>query len=467
MTAASVRYFAVAVAALALLATYAFARRLFRSEAIALAAIVILAVEPGMVFYARADQGQTVFMMLAKAVAIWLLLRWWDTLQHLVAGARHVRARRRAVRQVHLHLGDLGLALATAVVAGRAVWQLLTLRTALIGAGAFLAGCLPLILDELRSGFGTLGGYSDIAEPLPGSGGVHFDERAAPSGGVVNEFGQRLRVLGDLIDGSTVSRLIDSPFPRHFEVVPLLVVLAAVALCAQLVVRRPPSRELRAGAFALLATLFILIAATASGLGFHGHHVILAYPFPHLGTRAGRGSDRSPARPPRRPRAAPCRGRRVRRRPGSGSHHRQRDQHGGDARWPARRQRPRLWSDEIYDVVPYLEHDRPGLLVVGADWGVGYLVVGLSQGHVKVADLAFDLQASPAAPTRRVLSRRLRDRRTLYVLRAPRTTTYRRARRRFFALARELGYQPALVRRFSDAEAGPQFEVYSAARLPG
>ena len=126
VSAASVRYFAIAVAALALLATYAFARRLFRSEAIALVAVVILAVDPGMVFYARADQGQTVFMMLAKAVAIWLLLRWWDT---------------RSTWSLALGMFALGvglydkfifiwviwaLALATAVMAGRAVWRRLT-----------------------------------------------------------------------------------------------------------------------------------------------------------------------------------------------------------------------------------------------------------------------------------------------------------------------------------------------------
>ena len=286
-------------------------------------------------------------------------------------------------------------------------------------------------------------------------------------GGLADEFAQRLRVLGDLLDGSTVSRLIDSPFPRHFEVVPVLVVLAGLAVCAQLVVRRPPSREVRAGAFALLATVFILVAATASGLGFHGHHVILAYPFPHLVlalvvVQAGRLLAH---------RVVPGRGRAAAAAfiavmaavPVIASATNTVEMVGGLSDASGRGG----WSDEAYDVVPYLEHDQRGRPTVGVDWGVGYLLVGLSQGHIKVADLAFDLQASPASTTRRILSRQLEEPRTLYVLRAQRTTTYRRARRRFFALARELGYRPTLVRRFSDPRAGPQFEVYSAARRPG
>ena len=185
------------------------------------------------------------------------------------------------------------------------------------------------------------------------------------------------------------------------------------------------------------------------------------------GPGAGRGSGRAPPRPPRRSRAGPCRGRRVHRRHGSGSRHRQRDQHGGNARWPVRRQRPRwvVGRGLRRRALPRARPARPADR--GRRLGRRLPARGPLAGHVKVADLAFDLQASPASPTRRILSRRLRDRRTLYVLRAHRTTTYRRARRRFFALARELGYQPALVRRFSDPKAGPQFEVYSAARRPG
>src|SRR5205807_428205 len=161
----------IGLAAVALLATYAFARRLFRDEAVALVGLVLLAIDPSFIFYVPHDFDTTAFMALTKAVAGWQLLRWSYT--------------------------------------G---------RTASLLLGAFA-----------------------------------FGERVTPSGSFPSQLGQRVRVLGDLLDGKSVSRLTESPFPHHFRIVPLLVALAALAICIQLVARRPPSRELRAGAFVLLA----------------------------------------------------------------------------------------------------------------------------------------------------------------------------------------------------------------------
>jgi hypothetical protein len=125
------------------------------------------------------------------------------------------------------------------------------------------------------------------------------------------------------------------------------------------------------------------------------------------------------------------------------------------------------FSDEIYEVVPYLTREHSERPIVAADFGVGYLIVGLSQGRLHATEMTYHLDTWPSSPLERQLSSHLRDRRTWYVLRSPRTTIYKRARRRFFGLVQRLGYRATLVRRFSDPRAGPQFEVYSVARRPG
>ena len=463
ISATSLRYVTIAVAALALLATYAFARRLFRSEAIALVAVLLLAFDPGLVFYARTDYGQSVFMMLARAVALWQLLRWWDT-RSTGSLALGMFALGVGLYDKFIFIWVIwGLAVAGAIVAGRAIWRRLDRRTVAIGAGAFAVGSLPLIVYELRSGLGTLDRYDEISGTQAGSDAFPLDEPVVPSGGFFDQFGQRVRVLGDLMDGSTVSRLIDAPFPTHVEVMPVLVGVAAVAICVQLVVRRPPTHELRAGAFVLLVPLVVLICTALTDPGFHGHHVLLTYPFPHLAValvlvQAARAVSRAVPAPRQRAvfvsaiaalTAIPLAFSVV---TTAGMVDSIPDASGRGS-----------WSTEIYDVESYLSlHHREKPLVT-ADWGITYQLVALSQGKLHSDDVALQLEdpASPSLPAA-LLEEPLHDRRTLYVLRSPFATVNQQARETFFATLDRLGYRPTLVRTFEDRRGTPQFEVYSA-----
>src|ERR1051326_4169824 len=79
ITPESVRVFTITIAALSLVFTYLFARRLFRSAWVAATGTVLLATDPSFVFYSRVDFGPSVFMFLFKALGLWLLLDWWRT----------------------------------------------------------------------------------------------------------------------------------------------------------------------------------------------------------------------------------------------------------------------------------------------------------------------------------------------------------------------------------------------------
>jgi hypothetical protein len=463
ISAASVRYLAIAVAALALLATYTFARRLFRNEAVALVALALLALDPGFIFYVRHDFDTTAFMMLATAVAGWQLLRWWDTggTASLVLGSLALGV---GLYDKFTFIWVIcALAGATAIVAGRAVWRRVNLRTLLIAAAAFLVGCSPLVVYNLRSNFGTLHGYEEISGKTTGADAFPYDERVVPSGSFPSQLAQRVRVLGDLLDGSTASRMVESPFPHHFEIVPLLVALGALAICVQLVLLRPPSRELRAGAFALLAALLVLIAAAATHPAFHGHHVILAYPFPHLAlalvlVQAGRLLAHA-ASPPRRRAilvslvtvlaAIPVTFSAIT----TAGMFDTFSQTGGRG----------VWSDGIYGLERYLARQHGKEPLVTVDWGLAAELVALSQGHLHVNEVAFTLE-NPESRSQPValVSKPLRDRRTWYVLRSPQATAYRLARERFFAAVESLHGRPTLVRRLDDREGRPLFEIYSA-----
>jgi Dolichyl-phosphate-mannose-protein mannosyltransferase len=462
ISAESVRYFAIFVAALALLATFAFARRLFRSEAVALVALVLLALDPGFIFYARHDFDTTVWMMLAKGVGIWQLLRWWDTGRtgSLVLGAF----------VLGLGLYDkftfiwllLALAGATAIVAGRAVWNRLDLRTLSIGVAGFLAGCLPLVIYNLRSGFGTLNNYEAVSEAdLPRGTAFPPDEPVVPSGSFLSQLEQRGRVLGDLLDGSTASRMIDAPFPQHFEVLPFMLAAAALAICIQLVARRPPSHELRAGAFAVLVVALVLIAAAVTEPGFHGHHLILAYPFPHLAialvvVQLARLIARAGPPPRRRVLFAavaavlaliPITFAAI--------------TTGGMFDTFSQRAGRGVWSNGIYELERYLTRAHRSEPVVTADWGLAEQLVALSQGRLHVHDVAYELAFpdSPAQPAE-LVSEPMRDARSWYVLRRPDATAFEPARRRFFAAVERLGGRPSLIRTLDDSEGRSVYEVY-------
>jgi hypothetical protein len=446
MTPESVRYFTIGVAALGLIATFAWVARLFQDHVVAAVALVLLAVDPAYVFFGRVDTGPTAIALLLKALAGWLLLRWWD----------EGDTRSLAIGSFALGLGvydkaNFGWVLvaygvAALAIAGRRLWQRLDGLTIAIAAGAFLVGSLPLVVYNLWSPLATIRGPGG---PLP--------ER---SGWFLSQLVNRFDTLTGLLDGSAIGDLVGVDLPRSYGVLPFVFLLAALAICMQLALAGLSSRRRRAAAFVLVAAATTLVLLAGTRTSFRSWHVLLVYPLPHVmlayvivtGGRWVRSRQRASTRAVAAaatvlltaacaaPAAVTTAGMLDALQDSSG-----------------------VWSDRIYSLERYLDRGPAPAPVVVADWGLGQQLVLLSQGHLPVSDLNYAL-AGGAEGSRR-LAPHLRDPRTRYVLHSTRFTQFPKARRRFLLTVRRHGSRLVLARRFADGEGRPLYEVFYVARL--
>jgi hypothetical protein len=263
----SLRYFAIIIAALSLVTTFAFAKRLF-DPAVAAATIVLLASDPSFIFYSRTDLGPFVLMMLLKTVALWQLTVWWKTGRNtpLFVGFLALGI---GVYDKADFIWVIGAVIIAALIvspyglAGR----LSAKRIGFAGLG-LLAGAMPLVWFNLSWPPRTLAAlFSPATEGGPG-------------GGSAVQLVQRAGVLIDLLDGRDVAQLVgrDRWFP---PILPFLVGVAAIFIIVQCL-RRSTRSAAGPAAYVLLCGLLILGAAAVTRGGYKGWHVILVYPFPHL-----------------------------------------------------------------------------------------------------------------------------------------------------------------------------------------
>jgi hypothetical protein len=268
----------------------------------------------------------------------------------------------------------------------------------------------------------------------------------------------RFALLSNLLDGVEVSRVLETQSPTRFWILPVLFAAAAIAICFQYVRRRPPSRELRAGAVCVVVAVTTVLFAAVTPGAVGGHHVIAAYPFPQfvLALVIARAAQWSASRLPLRPSAAFASvavaltaiptslaltttvGMLASFRSTGG-----------------------LWSSKIYGLDRYLQRRHPMDTVVTADWGISLDLDTLSQGRLRVRDLAFTLRA-PGDPKEEV-GRAARDRDPWFLLHSKADTVFHAARTRFFEGVRELHGHVVLVNRFEDHDRRPLFEVYRVA----
>jgi len=265
VTIESVRYFTIALSAATMLATYIFARRLFRAAAAV--AVALLAFDPSFVFYSRVDFGPVVVMLLLKTLAAWQLLRWYETGRHSSLAIGAFLLGLGLYDKANFAWVIAAFVVAAAILGGRRLRARLTRRAVLVAAVAFLVGCLPLLIYNAGSGFGTLAGYDALSER---AGSFPF------------QVAHRVAVLGDLLDGSAVSEVLELPFPHRFLVLPLIFGIAAGVIALPAVRRRLDARALRAGSFIVVSLAVTLLLAAATSVGFKGHHVLTTYPLPHL-----------------------------------------------------------------------------------------------------------------------------------------------------------------------------------------
>jgi 4-amino-4-deoxy-L-arabinose transferase-like glycosyltransferase len=439
---ASVRLFTITVAALSLVFTYLFARRLFGSAAIAAVGTVLLATDPSFVFYSRVDFGPSVFMFLFKAVGLWQLVDWWRSgrLRSLVLGAfvfgLGVYDKANFVWIV------AAVPLAAVLLDYRGVRRRLDRRSLLWAAGAFALGCLPFLAYNASWPPRTL-------EPAL-KGTLHV-AGGNPSGNPLVQFGLRVQQLVRLLDGETLSELLTGKHGGP-PVLPVLALAAAAAIAVLFAVPGLRTR-FRPAMFVVLSGLLVLAASAVTPGGSYPHHVLLAYPAPHLAL-AGLVVEGGAFLRGRTRFAAAALGAaavaasvavslttttdmlsRLRQTGGTGN-----------------------FSDGIYALERYLDHhDRVNHLVI-LDWGIYQNLVALSDGHLRGTELWDELNAE--GRVRGSILEQLDDPSARYVLHAADATNFPRARGRFFAALRKDGRHARLERRVLTRLGQPLFEVY-------
>lgn len=440
VTPASVRGFTIAVGALALVVTFAFARRLCGNAAAAVA-VLLLASDPGYIFYTRADFAPTAMMMLFKAVALWQLAIWWQS------------GRRAALSIACMALG-LGvydkanfmwivgaLAVAAAAVGARGLTDRIRSKDAAVAGGSFVVGASPLI-------------WSNLSWPPPTLAALWGPAvQGGPPGGPVMQLLHRIGLLMDLLDGRATGRLLGADVSGW----PVLSVMAALAATWVVVEWFRGRHGVRPAAFVLLAGWWILVAAALTPGGYAAHHVILAYPFPHLlvamtvvwaacaaQRRVVWASARMPALVMCGLTAAPV--------AANGATVAAVFDHlratGGD----------RNWSDAVYALNAYLLEDPDKPLVV-LDWGLHFNLVALSQGRLRSVEVWPAL--NNAAGNQALLTGMFVNFEYRYVLHAPAATNFPLPRQHFLQAATNAPHPPVLQKRFTTRDGNPVFEVYT------
>jgi hypothetical protein len=451
LTPESVRFFTIGIAALALLGYAAFVDILFRGKTgIVVTSTLLLASDPSYVFYSKVDLGPSAVMFLCKAVALWQLALWWrrGRRRNLVVGALALGIG--VYDKVNFLWIVVAVAAAALATAPQGVRERLTRRDALAAITAFVAGMLPLIVYNLSWPPRTL--------RLALNGSLHL-ANGYQHGGFPTQLGTRFSQLADLLDGSTIAGELAGVGRR----LPLSPALAALAVAATvLAVFHPTARkQTTALRFVTLAGIFVLVASALTPGGSFPHHVLLAYPFPHIAvagvayhvwsaahTRGGLWARRAIGSIVAGAIAATVAlnvatcitiSSRLARTGGRGN-----------------------FSDAIYRLDDYLQSRYPSRSFVAVDWGMFQPLVALSQGELRGREVWLELSRRRVdVPRYRELLTRPD---TIYVLHSPGATNFPLARKRFFAIVRRAHASSRLVRIVSSREGQRVFEVYRVLR---
>ena len=446
----SIRYFTILVGALALVAIAAFARRFF-GPAAAILGISLLAIDPSYLFFSRTDYGPTVFMMALKGLALWQGMVWWQARRLwplcLASFAMGLGVYDKTnFLWIVFALGGAALLLAPQLLAG------LKRREVICAGALFLIGCLPLIAYNRHwppptwQALQAQNRYTTGETGPPRSLG-EFEHRIV----------QRTAVLMDVFTATTVLYVRDLPAPRVVIMPPVMLIASFITLICYAVPRL--RRRWRREMFLLLGTFLIILAAALTPGASQNHHLILAYPFPHLlvaavSVRCARWFHRT--KTPMGAVAAAavvCLGFAA---PAAASLLRYRQvmdrlqETGGEGNW----------SDGIYSLDSWLETHDPDQPVVAVDWGIEQPLAALSQGRLNCVDDVWSAQKAAA------YQRFFDQPGTRYLLHAPAYTNFPQARDVFLEAARNRRLQPQTVDVVTDGMARPVFLVYELVPIP-
>lgn len=447
VTPESVRWFTVITAVLALAAYYLFARRLFRSSAVAAVTACLLALDPAYIFFSRVDYGPSTLMFLLKGIALWQLTVWWRSrrLRHLVFGCFALGLG--VYDKTNFLWIVIAIVVAAVVVCPRGVLARLSRRSVTLALGAFAAGALPLIIYNLSWPPRTLA-------PIR-AGTVHL-RYGNYEGNFFEQLIQRGRELANLLDGHTATLFFGY---ERYLVVPVLPILFGCAAIGVLILfARPSTRaDARPAAFVVIVALVILFEAALTPGGDKPHHLLLVYPLPHIVVAAAAvGAVQFLRRQVSARRAVAlgvALGALLAVQPALGAAQSAHVMHRLNVTGGADN-----FSDGIYRLEDYLSRHEPTRKIVMLDWGIFYPVVALSDGKLRCRQLWRELNHDD--PVAGSVIEELTDPAATYVAHVPAATNFLPPRRRFFAAVRNAGLTPRQQTLIRTRQGRPLFVIY-------
>lgn len=447
----SIRLFTIAVAALVVVLTYAFTRRVFSQPAAVLTGL-LLALDASFIFRTKVDWGPNALALACKMTALLALVAWWKSRRNSLLAVGGFVAGLGLYNKSDFSWVLASLSLAAIMVYHRELREVANVRRIAILAGSFLAGASIFIWYNLRY-------------PLIAFGDANPQHVSVWHPDVLwGNFQDRLTLLSQLLNGTSMNAELGfgpkDTGPFTFGT-PMTFVFVASLLMALLVVAvgRRQHRELtRAITWLVLGIALFLLFATLTPAAFGHHHILNIYPFPQmlvaviltegvgclvrfvqpLAARIARlgaiavmlvlvGSDLVVQRNSARAMEAS----------------------GGSGRW----------SDSIYRLAADLRSRPPGEQVHLMDWGLMGRVAVLLDGRIQGIDepwtALIDRATSPLEERQL-----LQERRSEFVVDAPGTVAFPAAWELFQTYALHHGRQERLLKVYRQRDGTPTTLVY-------
>jgi hypothetical protein len=270
--------------ALGLLGSYLFTARYF-NRSTAWVATLLLAVDPTYIFATRSDNGPTTVMMICKMGALWLFLMWWQSRKRifLLLGAFIAGIGVYDKLNFVWFLGALGVAMFT--IFPVVTWQRLIREKwyILISAGAsFFVGSSIFWAYTFASGGGV---FREIGKIL-----IRQTAFGVENSAVFSNLLLRFESFVNLLFGREILSFYMSIFDYQSSssslspgtLIPWLVLLVLLLTIIQIVTGLAFGLHTKKILFLVVLTVVIIAASIFTPTNFMYHHLLVAYPFPHL-----------------------------------------------------------------------------------------------------------------------------------------------------------------------------------------
>jgi 4-amino-4-deoxy-L-arabinose transferase-like glycosyltransferase len=280
---ASVRVPGILFGLTAILFTIAAVRRMFGTRA-AVFAGALLATDPSFLFSCRLDWGPVALMMALKAASLYFLWRWIETGDRVLLVAGSSLLGLGVYDKIIFAWYVAGFAIGLAFCFRRELKRQLTPGTMAVATLAGAAGCLPLIVYNLRRSMDTFRGHGLPEGPWWDAVYYRYGVFCKTLNGeaifeVVNSL--KLDEFATLLSGGgqgILFRIGSIPLPG--SLLPALFAGSTVVLLALWGFRKLASGRLALFFVIQLAVILLFICLSAEATG--PHHTILVYPVPHI-----------------------------------------------------------------------------------------------------------------------------------------------------------------------------------------